>query len=77
MDDVPDIGDIVVVLQGTAYGWGRVIAVDPDNEKIVLVSWETIGLKKHSRSNLQVVDITSDMSKAYIEFVYYGSTRYH
>jgi hypothetical protein len=77
MDDVPDIGDIVIALHGTAYGWGRVVAVDPDKETIVLVSWETIGLKKHSRANLQVVDITTELSKDYIEFIYYGSGRYH
>lgn len=77
MDDVPDIGDIVVALQGTAFGWGRVIAIDPEEETIVLVSWETVGLQRHSRANLQVVDITTELSKAYIEFVYYGSRQYH
>jgi hypothetical protein len=77
VDDVPDIGDIVVAIHGTALGWGRVVAADPEEETIVLVSWETIGLKKHSRANLQVVDITAEISKDYIEFIYYGSERYH
>ena len=77
MDDVPDIGDIVVAIHGTALGWGRVIATDPEEETIVLVSWETVGLQRHSRTSLQVVDITTEISKDYIEFIYYGSGRYH
>jgi len=74
MDDMPDVGDIVVIKHGAAYGWGRVVAIDPDNEKIVLVSWESIGLRRQGRANLQVVDITTDSAKEYIEYLYGGSS---
>ncbi len=77
MDDAPDVGDIVVIKHGASFGWGRVVAIDPENEKIVLVSWESIGLRRQSRANLQVVDITTDIAKEYIEYLYGGSGRYH
>lgn len=70
VNEEADLGEIVVLKHGTAIGWGRVVAFDPDDETIVLVSWGTIGLRSHSRSNLQVVDITTNIAKDYIEYLY-------
>ena len=65
-----NLGEIVVLKHGTALGWGRVVAFDPDDETIVLVSWGTVGLARQSRANLQVVDITTEIAKDYIEYLY-------
>jgi len=65
-----ELGAIVVVRYGVSYGWGRVVAFDPLDETNVLVSWDTIGLKIHSTSSLQVIDITDDLSREYIQLLY-------
>jgi hypothetical protein len=64
------LNDIVVLKYGTAIGWGRIIAFDGDDETIALVSWGTVGLQSHNRSSLQVVDITTEIAKDYIEYLY-------
>jgi hypothetical protein len=65
-----ELGAIVVVRYGVSYGWGRVVAFDPLDEANVLVSWDTIGLKIHPASSLQVIDITDDLSREYIQLLY-------
>lgn len=68
----PYIGDIVVSIVGEARGWGRIVAVDPEDETIVYVSWDFFGIRKHLKAHLQVVDITDVWSKAYIDYLYGG-----
>ena len=65
MDPLPKInikvGDMVVVKHGTAWGLGKVLAINTidykDSYGQVLVSWESIGLKTHQHTSLEVVDV--------------------
>ena len=55
------VGDTVVVKHGTALGLGTVIAINEADYKDTygqaLVSWDSIGLKTHRHTALEVVDL--------------------
>jgi hypothetical protein len=70
MEEEVKLGDTVIIRWGVAYGWGRIIAIDPQDETLVLVSWETIGLKRHPKTSLKVIDTSSPWAKEYIEYLY-------
>ena len=70
MEEEVKLGDTVVVRYGTAFGWGRIIAIDPEDETLVLVSWETIGLKRHHKTSLKVIDTSEGWAREYIEYLY-------